>query len=201
MHLSKWLWGKLGACAVVLPLVAQDSTVDLLNAAKSHYQAGDYQEAYESLNEAKVAVFQQLPLTLNNFQIVSEPGMAYGVYKAREDNVFHDGDMIFLYCEPQGYAIQQEGDNYLFSLKTDFVILDEEQNVLGSKEDFATFGLESKHPNTELMLNINYKFAGVKPGTYLLQTTIKDTISGKVTTETVPVVFEDEPSNETDSAS
>ncbi|MBJ7450088.1 MAG: hypothetical protein JHC93_07015 [Parachlamydiales bacterium] len=185
---------KTRSCLFFLSLMslgfAAPDVNNLLDSAKTQYKNGEIRAALESVDQAKLMLFQAAPLALENFQLVKEPSTAYGVYQTRESNVFKTGDTIYIYCEPIGYTIKEEGENYNFKLTTDFSISDDKNNVLARQEDFANFGLDSHEPNTELMLNINYKFTGAEPGTYFLQTTVRDQYSDKRTSKTIVVKFE-----------
>jgi hypothetical protein len=166
-----------------------DSFPDLLEAAQSHFKAGRLSQALDAVSQAKVVVFEMAPLQFSRCLYVEAPATAYGVYTARKSAVFTDGDTIDLYCEPVGYTFQRRQGMYRFSFATDFQLLDAEQRVLASQENFSAFAFESHQPNTELLININYRFTGVKTGSYTLRTTLKDVNSGKTTTRDLPLIF------------
>lgn len=157
----------------------------LLKEAQTQAGKGDFASALTSIDKAKVLAFEKAPLALNHFQFVQAPGEAYGVYRPRESNVYKPDEVVYIYSEPAGYTFKKEGDIYKFSLTADFLLMDGEGSVLGGQKNFATFGFQSRMPNTEFMLNLTYTFTGLTPGKYKIETTVKDDNSDKKTSKTL----------------
>lgn len=162
----------------------------LLDATRKNYDQGNYNDAYDSLTKAGLQLFEKMPLALANCKLVEQPAEGFGIYTARESNVYKADEPIYIYCEPRGYSFKKNGDEYQFGLVTDFSVTDTEGHVLGGQNDFGNFEFVSHHPSMEFLLNLTYSLSGVEPGVYKLHTTAKDSNSGKQTTETIEIRIE-----------
>jgi hypothetical protein len=90
--------------------------------------------------EISVAGEKTFRSAFNTF-VSSESG-GYGIYEDRKSNIFKPGETFLLYVEPLGYTYgtvtDEDGGNTLYTMNftLDFIISDENGNVLGKQEIF-----------------------------------------------------------------
>jgi hypothetical protein len=116
--------------------------------------------------------------------VSSEPG-GYGIYDARESNIFKPGETFLLYVEPVGYdygtVTDADGTRlYTMNFTLDFLISDKNGTVLTGQKDVPISNLVSHHQNKELNLDISIdQSSPFPPGDYVITYTITDKNSGK----------------------
>lgn len=147
---------------------------------------GDYLKALEKAEAIKEKIWEEAPLILANAQLVKGLNNSYGIYEPEEDNVYSDGETIYLYLEPAGYKIlKNEAGSYEFRFLADFQLVTENGEILGGQERFVDLPFKSWHPNKEVALTFNYNFSGLTAGKYKIITTVHDANSdNKASTET-----------------
>lgn len=161
--------------------------VDLLLA---HYESlqkssgtNNYQQAIKDMEAIKEAVWSRIPFSLNNAVFVKGPDNSYGIYEPEDDDTFSPGETIYLYLEPAGYKIiKQEAGYYEFNFTADFQLVNENGEILGGQEQFASLPFKSWNPNKEISLTFNYHFTGLPAGKYKLITIVHDLNSGQKAT-------------------
>ncbi|MGB9837146.1 MAG: hypothetical protein ACPLRX_10450 [Candidatus Saccharicenans sp.] len=158
------------------------SYYSLCDSLKASLENSDYKNALEIINSLKDELWEKVPLSLQNIKYVKGPDNTYGVYEPAEDDIFADGETIYLYAEPVGYKIIKNEDGfYEFGFKADFQLVSENGEVLGSQENFATLNFKSWHPNKEVAITFNFNFSGISAGRYQIITTVHDENSDKKT--------------------
>ncbi len=115
--------------------------------------------------------------------VASEPD-GYGVYEARESNVFNPGETLILYVEPAGiaYGPITVGNEQLYNIKmsADIIISDKQGNVLAELQDLPLANMVSHHQNKELYLKLSVdQQSPFPPGDYVIKYVVTDDTSGE----------------------
>jgi hypothetical protein len=138
-------------------------------------------EKLKSLRAELEYAWNETPLTATNIAFVTQQPEGYGMYVPRADDIFNAIDPILIYCEPVGYTVVKNGDQYEFNLSADFTVADDKGNILGGQENFGSWGVKSRAFNTEFMMFFTFNLKGLPGGKYKLQVTLKDANSDKKT--------------------
>lgn len=145
--------------------------------------ANNYHQAIKDMEAIKETVWSKIPFSLNNAVFVKGPDNSYGIYEPEEDETFSPGETIYLYLEPAGYKItKNEAGYYEFNFTADFQLVNENGEILGGREQFASLPFKSWNPNKEISLTFNYHFTGLPAGKYKLITIVHDLNSGQKAT-------------------
>ncbi|MDI6849548.1 MAG: hypothetical protein QME69_07125 [Candidatus Saccharicenans sp.] len=165
---------------------AMEAYDSLYQSLLAELKDSDYLKALEKAEAIRDKVWEEAPLILANVRLVKGQNNTYGVYEPEEDNVYSDGETIYLYLEPAGYKITKNEDgSYQFRFLADFQLVAEDGEILGGQERFADLPFKSWHPNKEVALTFNYNFSGFTAGNYKIITTVHDANSDKrASTET-----------------
>ncbi|MBC7364521.1 MAG: hypothetical protein H5U07_08290 [Candidatus Aminicenantes bacterium] len=151
----------------------------------------DYPAALKNIDLIKDKVWEESPLLLLNPTLVKAQDNSYGVFEPEEDNIYSNGQTIYLYIEPAGYRIiRSEAGYYEFRFLADFQVADENGQILGGQEKSADLPFKSWHPNKEVVITFNYNFSGLTPGKYKIITTVYDANSDKKAATETWVSFE-----------
>ncbi|MGQ9801883.1 MAG: hypothetical protein ACUVRL_09510 [Candidatus Saccharicenans sp.] len=151
----------------------------------------NYPAALENIDLIKNKIWEESPLLLLNPTLVKTQDNAYGHYEAEDDDIYSDGQTIYLYLEPAGYIIKQnENGYYEFRFLADFQVADENGQILDGQERFVDLPFQSWHPNKEVAITFNYNFSGLTPGKYKIITTVYDANSDKTASTETWVTFE-----------
>jgi hypothetical protein len=142
------------------------------------------------LQKAMDEVWNSVPLHVEKAVLVKEKAKGYGQYDARPNNVYKSGEIIILYVEPVGLTRKKEGDHYLSAGAADFMLAREDGTILGGKENFSRWENKLKIFGTHDYMDFDYKFTGLKPGTYVIKTVLRDLIGSKIASVTTPVRIE-----------
>jgi len=174
----------LASCSVI-PLFAKEEK-DYINQAIKYLDENKYTEAVGELEEALILVKSKASLEFANVLFSKEEGFGYGLYNARENAVFAQGETFFIYGEPKNYHIKENEKNlYEIYLKEDIYILDMNNNVLFGQVDFGELHITSHRKNSEVMLTSTIEQIEPFPvGNYKFRLVLKDVFSQK-TTETI----------------
>jgi len=147
---------------------------------KSTAAAKDYAKALAALRSLVASFWAESPLVLENVKFVKASGSSYGVYEPRGNDVFADGEPIYVYAEPAGYVFKKNpAGHYEFGFKADFQVADESGKVLGGQNDFAVLPFKSWNPNTEVSITFTYTLSGLEKGRYKILTQVSDMYSAK----------------------
>ena len=188
---------RLAGIAALALLAGSAAAQDLateLSAAQRLFDERRYAESLERLEAAVQAVAAAMPLSVRAVAIVEEAS-AYGSYVPRASNVFASDDKVKVYVEPVGYAYRRNGDIYEVELVGDFALKTATGQTLLAEKDFARFPLASRRPNRELYLSISYSYRSLKPGSYVIATTLRDLVGGKSAVFEVPIRVEGAPTS------
>jgi hypothetical protein len=165
---------------------AQDIAVKA-GEAEALARDGKFIEAMAALDEAANAIWEKSPLTFRRALWVAEPPGGFGLYNPREDNVFDSGAEMIAYVEPVGFGWQKSGDVWVTDLVADLVVKSKDGEVLASQADFNQLQITSRVRNREFMARFTYTFTGIQAGEYLVETVLRDKVSGKDGTFTLPI--------------
>ncbi|WP_372423961.1 hypothetical protein [Salinarimonas chemoclinalis] len=136
---------------------------------------------------ALVAVWQDVPLGFRTTTFVADAPQGYGVYTARETNVFAPGEPLVVYAEPVGYAWEEIGDGrFRFGFDVDLLIKTPDGTIVGGRENFQRLALESRARNREFMLTLTLTLDGIRPGDYVLEYRTRDIASDEAGTISLP---------------
>ncbi|MBU2469682.1 MAG: hypothetical protein KKC78_13665 [Proteobacteria bacterium] len=171
----------------------------LLEQARQSLAQGKQEQALGLLEGAAQALWRRLPLKLAQATLVIEPAKGYGIYQARDSNVYlvasperpvfpGKGQPMYIYLEPMGYEAKSlPGGRFGISLAMDVELFDVHGKSLFSRKDFMRTQTTSHHFNREFFLNVTVNLKGAPPGVYKLRLTLKDLVGKQETVATLPV--------------
>jgi hypothetical protein len=135
-------------------------------------------EALEAAEAATQAAWEQLPLTERTVTFVETSSTGYGIYDARETNVFKPGEPIISYVEPIGFGWKPiEGDKFEMGFAIDLVLKAEDGRVISDQKGYMQVKQESHERNREYSIDMALTFDNPAPGKYSVTYTIHDTSS------------------------
>jgi hypothetical protein len=143
-------------------------------------------EAIAALDEAEGVVWEKAPLVFRRALWVGEKGSGFGVYNPRDTDTFAPGTPMLVYAEPIGFGWNRAGDIWRTDLIADVAIRAKDGKQLFAQEEFQKLQLASRTRNREFMVNFTYTLSGITPGDYLLETTLRDQVTGKKGSFTLP---------------
>ena len=149
----------------------------LLDAASLSYGEGSKVEAVQNLKMGVLSIWDELPLTVKNIRLVSDTTN----YTSRKNNVFRKGEPIYITSQIFGHKLEKVGDGYKTSITTDFLVIENNGNVLGGQQNVLSLDHISPIPVTDFSLDLTYTLSGASEGIYNFQTTVNDKNSGKST--------------------
>lgn len=161
----------LAAGPAVAPAVAQPAWVN--SATTPPPAAAPDSKPAATAFGAPVALFTQ------------EKAMGYGMYQARANNHYKNGESLLFYLEPVGYAYRKEGDLYRFGMSVDLRLV-KNGTTMFSKDGFLNAAFTSHHENKEINFTGNVDVSGAPAGEYRMELKLRDTYSDGVTTVTLP---------------
>lgn len=165
----------LGGAAVAGPLG------DLAARAEQRLALGDTAGALAVAADLQGQIWDASPeIGLHDALLVAEPAPGFGLYNPRADNKFKPGAPVYIYAEPYGFGYGSGGDGlYTIDFAVDLRVTTPMGEVIAEVADVANLTLTSRYKNREFQANLTYTLTGVTPGTYVLETTLRDKNSGK----------------------
>ena len=160
--------------------------VDAAQQAESHEAAGNPVKALAAIENAFNALWDKAPLQFSEALFVSGRPQGFGIYEPRPTSVFKPGEDMPVYAEPFGYGYGRKGDAFVISFDADFELRTASGQILHARKDFAHLEMTSRRRNKEFQVFVNYNFRGLKPGDYVLATTLRDQNSPKSGTFELP---------------
>jgi hypothetical protein len=176
----------LAAVFMLAPSALADEIAAKAYDAEALLKEGKAVEAIGALDEAQGAIWERAPLSFRRALWVAEKGSGYGVYNPRENDIFAPGVPMLVYTEPVGFGWNLSGDIWRTDLIADVTIRTKEGKQLFAQEEFQKLQLASRVRNREFMVNFTYTLSGITPGEYLLETTLRDQVTGKKGSFTLP---------------
>ena len=184
------LFGMLLAIAFAVPASAAD-LVAKATEAQALADQGKFIEAIAALDAAADALWEQAPLTFRRALWVAAPPNGFGAYNPRETNVYAAGDQMLVYAEPVGFGWSKAGDIWQTNLAIDLTIKTKKGEVLLTKDDFQKLVIASRIRNREFMATLTLTLNGIHPGEYVADTTLRDVVTGKKGTMSLPFVIKE----------
>ncbi len=175
---------RLALAIVFLALVGAGSATaqtvsDDAKKAEALAAGGKYADAISALDDAAELLWRKSPLVCRRALWVAEKAAGFGEYNPREDNAFKSGEDMLAYAEPIGFDWRKSGDIWHTDLVVDFIIRGKDGKELFRKNDFGKFDIASRARNREFMLNLSYSVTGAPAGEYIAETHLRDKVSGK----------------------
>lgn len=171
--------GSAVAGALAVPLLAA-----LAGPAAAQSTMADLAKAEAVVED----IWRDLPLSFRRVLFI-EPGSAngYGVFVARDDNVFAPGETLVAYAEPVGYGYRAvEGGRYTFGFDVDFFVKRPDGTILAGQENFDRLSLTSHERVREFQITLRLTVRGLAPGSYEVVFRTRDIASEKQATMTLP---------------
>ena len=179
--------------ALALPFAAPVSAGDLVTRAEkaeAALAAGRAAEAVDALEAALDAVWAASPLTFRRALFVTEPPTGFGAYVPRSDGVFRPGESLRVYAEPIGFAWKPVDGGYACDLVIDVALRDGTGKVIFEKRDIGRMNLKSHTRNHEFMMKLDLAIRGLPAGTYTLDGVMRDEVSQKSGSFSLPFSVE-----------
>jgi len=177
--------GLLAAPVFAAPAAAGE-LVDRAAEAERLLADGNAVDALAELEAAFDIAWSEAPLGFSQALFVASRPHGFGIYEARQDARFQEGEDLLVYAEPYGFGYGRDGDLYKIQFDADFVLRTPTGQIIHGQENFSRLEMESRRPNKEFQVFITYSFTGLRPGDYVLATTLTDVNSGKVGTFDLP---------------
>ena len=149
---------------------------------------GRYAEALAALDETAAVLSERAPLTMRRALWVAEPPTGFGRYKPREDNVFASGVKMVIYAEPVGIGWRKSDGLWQSEVAIDVVVRGKDGTALQRVPDFTTLRIASRVRNREVMAQLTYSFSGIPAGEYVVESIMRDKVSGKTGTFSLPLI-------------
>jgi hypothetical protein len=174
------LFGALCAFAVTFTIGAMAQEISRkAGEAEKLLAQGKVAEAIAALDEAAAQLWDKAPLGFRRALWVTEKGSGFGAYNPRENAVFSSGAPMLVYAEPVGFGWRQSGELWRNDLVADLTIKTTDGKQLFHQNEFQKLEWASRVRNREFMLNFTYRVSGIPKGEYLLETTVRDQVTGK----------------------
>ena len=184
-----WLFSTTLLLAAATGFVRTAAAQDISGKAKQAealLAQGKIIEAITALDEAATALWDKAPLSFRRAIWVAEKGSGFGAFNPRENAVFSAGAPMLVYAEPVGFGWRQSGDMFRTDMIADVVIKQADGKELFRQEEFQKLQLASRVRNREFMVNFTYTLSGIPKGEYTVETIIRDQVSGKKGSFTLP---------------
>jgi hypothetical protein len=162
----------------LVPATAGEIT-DSAREAEAAADAGKPVEALAAIEKAFNALWDKAPLGFSEALFVADRPKGFGIYDMRPTSVFKQGEDMLVYAEPFGYGYGRDGDAFVIAFDADFELRTAGGQILHARKDFARLEMDSRRRNKEFQVFITYNFQGLKPGDYVLATTLRDRNSPK----------------------
>ena len=178
------------ACLCGLGLANAQGISDQARKAEAFANQGKFTEAINALDESAAELWEKTPLTFRRALWVAENPTGYGGYNPRETATFSSGAEMIAYAEPIGFGWRKSGDIWRTDLIADLSIQSKEGTELLRKDDFERLQVGSRVRNREFMARFTYTLTGIPKGEYALSTTLRDAVTGKSGSFSLPFVIQ-----------
>ena len=109
-------------------------------------------------------------------------------YNPRDNNVFASGAKMVIYAEPVGFGWRKDGDVWQTDVAIDVVVKGRDGTVLQRAPDFTNLRIGSRVKNREMMAQLTYSFTGIPAGEYIVESIMRDKVSGKTGSFSLPLI-------------
>ena len=169
--------------------VMADEIVDKGKAAADLAANGKFLDAIEAADGVELLLWDRAPLTFRTALWVSEPPENFGAYNPRKTNEYASGEEMLAYAEPVGFGWRKSGEVWQTDFAADVLIKDKDGKDIFSQKKFQKFALTSHVRNHEVMTRFTVTVTGVPAGNYTVEITLRDAISGKSGSFSLPFVI------------
>ena len=134
-----------------------------------------------ALRRAMAIAWAQLPFTAIDVRLAQDLPTGYGLFRVRRSNVFRPSEPLFLYMEPVGFTVRRDPRTgfYFYHLVADFNLVDSSGRVVGGRREVAHFKGTSRYFPDRLPVSFTYSLKGLPPGSYTVETVLRDLLSGR----------------------
>jgi hypothetical protein len=169
------------ALAIVLwsPAAWAGPILDDATTAESELAAGRPVQALAAIEDAFNQAWDAAPLSFSEALFVTDRPAGFGIYESRPTSVFTADEPMLVYAEPFGYGFGKQDELFKIDFSADFELRTAKGQILHSQAGFASLDMTSRRRNKEFQVFIVYRFKGLKPGDYVLVTTLHDRNSTK----------------------
>jgi len=187
------------AIAFVLAFVASlgaggsvhaQSVQELAKRAASDAKRGKDLEAYNTIRNAALRIWERGPLLFREALFVKSAPTGYGIYDPRPNNVFKPGEKLFIYVEPVGFTWKKQSGLNHAELVSDLVLKDSEGTVLREQVGFWTFTFDSRDRPLEVMTALTIDFTEAPAGKYVAELKFTDKLGKKSASFELPFEIE-----------
>ena len=169
--------------ALALPSMAQAGELtDLAAQVESLLAAGDDTGAIAAARDLIDKTWASTNgLSFRSTELVQEPVPFYGAYNPRTNNAIKINEPIYIYAEPEGYGFGSPGEGlYSIGFFVDLKVVNASGETVGEVPNITELDLTSRHSYHEFHGNLTYTLNGIPPGSYVLQTTLRDKNSARI---------------------
>jgi len=154
-----------------------------INQALKYLDQNKYNEVVGELEEALAIVKSKADLEFGNVVFTEDEAKGFGMYNARGNTTFAQGETFFMYGEAKNYTIKDiENGLHEIYLKEDIYILGQDNNVLFGQTDFLDYHITSHSKNSDLFITNTITQTSPFPvGNYKFRLVLKDVFSQKTT--------------------
>jgi hypothetical protein len=169
----------VATCFAQLPAGADELT-DLAAKIEANLKSADWATSVITAHEVLDQVWNKVPMGFSAVVLTTAEASGFGVFNARENNVFAPDEPILIYAEPYGFGYGDVSAGiYQIAFDVDMVVKSETGTVLAEFPDIMELSLNTRRRNKEFHANITYNLTGASPGKYILVTTLRDKNSPK----------------------
>ncbi len=159
--------------------------VQTIDKAKDLYLTDHAQEAAIKAKEGVHQLWKEIPFNVRHVRLVDN----LTDYHNKPNNIYSLGEKIYITSQVFGHNIRKTGGGYQINVAVDFLVKTTDGKVLGGVNDIMKYNRITPIPVTDFYLNLTYSISGARPGTYVVQTTVRDLNSQKSTRFDTTVVF------------
>lgn len=164
---------------LALPAGATELT-DFAAKIDTTMEGGDWVTSIITAHEVLNLVWTKVPMGFSAVVLTSSDASGFGVFSARETNIFKPDEPILIYAEPYGFGYGDVSPGiYQIAFDVDLAVKSETGNLLAELPDIMELSLNSRRRNKEFHASITYTLTGAGPGNYVLETTLRDRNSSK----------------------
>jgi hypothetical protein len=162
---------------------------DKATKAESLVANGKYMEAVEALDGAMTSLWAELPLSFRKALWIAVPARGFGNYTPRETNAYLAGDEMIAYAEPVGFGWRKVGDMWQNDFAADVTLTTKDGKHFHTQKDVGKGGMLSRVRNREYNIRLTITLADIPAGEYMADFTVRDAVSGKSGTFSLPFVI------------
>ncbi len=183
-------FGAAIVCLAAMPALADDSPGALARKAEEAAAAGRTVEALDLAELFNDAVWDAAPLAFRRAELVDNAPAAFGEASPRASNVYGADEEIRIYAEPVAFGWRRTGGGFETDMVADVRVSTDEGRIVVGQKAISTLRIAAESRNTGVFATFAYTFRGLKPGDYVVTTTLNDQVSGKSAAFALPIRIE-----------